>query len=82
MYFQLPCTAWSNSHLDLAIFFNSYCTEYAGVELIHLHSITNLFRYDENIVFVKKELLPIIDSIRNDLARKVGAKWKDLLQVR
>jgi hypothetical protein len=38
--------------------------EYPNIKVIHVHSATNIFRYDENIAFVKRELLPMIDEIR------------------
>jgi len=55
--------------------------EYPSLQIITLHSVTNLFRYDENIVFVKRELVPIVDHIRNDLAHHTGEKWKDAMGV-
>jgi hypothetical protein len=55
--------------------------EYPGIEVVHIHSPTNVFRYDENIAFVKRELLPIVDSIRDDLAVTLDAKWKDNLKL-
>jgi hypothetical protein len=56
--------------------------KYPGITVKLIHSPqTNLFRYDENIFFVKKELLPCIDVIRNNMAKQYGAKWKDLLYV-
>jgi hypothetical protein len=54
---------------------------FPAVEVIQVDSATNLFRYDENIVFVKRELLPLIDSIRNNLSEKVGEKWREMLHV-
>ena len=51
--------------------------EYPDVEVYHVHSTTNIFRYDENIAFVKRELLPMIDAIRDELAHELAAKWKD-----
>ena len=46
-----------------------------------LHSTTNLFRYDENIIFVKQELLPLIDSYRDELFRVKGADWTDFMTL-
>lgn len=43
--------------------------------------IGNLFRYDANIVFVRNDLLPRVDSIRNDLASRLGAKWVEKLRL-
>jgi hypothetical protein len=50
-------------------------------EVKHVHSHTNIFRYDENIWFVKNELLPQIDGIRNKLAAQCGSKWREMLHV-
>jgi hypothetical protein len=55
--------------------------EYPSLEVVHVHSATNIFRYDENIAFVKRELLPLIDSIRDDLAARLGAKWKESMRL-
>lgn len=54
---------------------------YPNIEVIHVHSMTNLFRYDENIVFVKRELLPIIHSFRDELSSIFGAKWRDAMKI-
>jgi hypothetical protein len=54
---------------------------YPEIKVQLLHSKTNLFRYDENIGFVKRELLPAIDEYRDLLVDKVGGKWKDRITV-
>lgn len=43
-----------------------------SLEIHLLHSNTNLFRYDANIIFVKKELLPKIAEIREELLNTDG----------
>ena len=48
---------------------------------MHIHSTTNVFRYDENIAFVKRELLPLIDAIRDDMVQLHGAKWKEMMRL-
>lgn len=50
-------------------------------DIIHVHSTTNIFRYYENIMFVKHELLPQIDRYRNTLAQQHGSRWRDLFRV-
>lgn len=55
--------------------------EYPEIEIIHLHSKSNLFRYDENVIFVKRDLLPLIDRYRNELALKVIDRWRDMMNV-
>ena len=54
-----------------------------NIEVVHIHSSTNLFRYDENIVFVRNELLPTIDAIRDELVDRLppDTRWKDRFQV-
>lgn len=42
---------------------------YPEVTVVCIHSNTNIFRYDENIVFVKRELMPVIDAYRDAHAR-------------
>lgn len=51
------------------------------LEVVCVHSPTNLFRYDENIVFVKRDLMPRIERLRNELADRHGGKWRSLLKV-
>lgn len=46
----------------IELFLRSTYPEISEVRL--LHSTTNLFRYDENILFVKRQLLPLVDSYR------------------
>lgn len=49
---------------------------YPELNVILIHSTTNVFRYDENIVFVKNTLVPQIEYFRNVLAQRIGAKWR------
>jgi len=56
--------------------------EYPEISEVQLlHSTTNLFRYDENIVFVKRQLLPLVDGYRDKLFAAVGSKWRDCMRV-
>jgi hypothetical protein len=54
---------------------------YPSMEVQLLHSNTNLFRYDENIVFVKRELLPCINKYRDQLVALHRGKWKEQMHV-
>ena len=54
---------------------------YPEIEIRLLHSNTNLFRYDENIMFVKRELLPLVDAYRDELFNSVGSIWKERMNV-
>ena len=49
---------------------------YPGIEVIHIHSLLNIFRYDENIEFVKVYLNPHIENLRDKAARLYGSDWK------
>ncbi len=54
---------------------------YPTLEVKLEHSDNNLFRYDQNILFVKYQLIPRIHDLRDELADKYGGKWKDLLRI-
>ena len=50
---------------------------YPNIHVIHIHSSLNIFRYDDNIEFVKVYLNPVIDSFRDKAARFYGSDWKN-----
>jgi hypothetical protein len=54
---------------------------YPDIEVQLVHSTTNLFRYDENIMFVKRELLPVIDSYRDILVESLAEKYKENMRI-
>ena len=54
---------------------------YPNVTVKLLHSDSNLFRYDENIIFVKGQLLPLINQYRDQLVCTKGAEWKEHMRV-
>ena len=55
---------------------------YPTLEVIQVPSPTiNLFRYADNIIFVKRILKPKLDAIRNELAAIIGAKWLENLHL-
>jgi hypothetical protein len=59
---------------------------YPNIEVKLLHSEGNLFRYDENIYFVRKCLLPVVDQIRDKFVdefsmRSPDKKWRDAFHV-
>jgi hypothetical protein len=49
---------------------------YPDVRVVRVHSTTNIFRYDENIAFVKNELLPLIEHYRDGAAERWGTSWR------
>ena len=48
---------------------------YPDVTVVRIHSETNLFRYDENIIFAKRELRPCVDAYRD--AHATGQAYPD-----
>jgi hypothetical protein len=54
---------------------------FPDIKVEFLHSNTNLFRYDENIVFIKHELLPKIDYLREEYILTPDGKWKEKFKV-
>lgn len=40
-----------------------------NVTVVGVHSTTNLFRYDENLLFIERELTPVIEAYRDAHAR-------------
>jgi hypothetical protein len=54
---------------------------YPSIIVRLLHSDSNLFRYDENILFVKGQLLPMINTYRDQLVSTKGAEWKEHMRV-
>lgn len=46
-----------------------------NITVVKIHSETNLFRYDENISFAKRELMPCIEAYRD--AHATGGKFPD-----
>lgn len=46
-----------------------------------LHSNTNLFRYDENILFVKRQLIPLVHELRTPIVGKYKEKWRENMRI-
>jgi hypothetical protein len=53
---------------------------YPEIDVHLLHSTANLFRYDANIAFVRQDLLPKIEEIREDILSD-DPKWRDRLKL-
>ena len=51
-----------------------------SIEVVLLHSESNVFRYDENISFVRHELLPMVASIRRRIV-EASSDWAPRFQV-
>lgn len=56
-------------------------TTYPNVHVVRVHSVTNIFRYDENIAFVKTELLPLIEYYRDITAERWGTEWRSKYRI-
>lgn len=54
---------------------------YPKIHVVRVHSVTNIFRYDENIAFVKTELLPLIEVYRDMTAEKWGTEWRSKYRI-
>ena len=52
-----------------------------SVELVHSGRENNLFRYDDNIKFVKVDLMPHIERLRDEMVLEKGEKWKDYFNM-
>jgi hypothetical protein len=50
------------------------------VELVH-SGTSNLFRYDENIKFVKGVLLPRVEALRDEVVEQRGDRWKQYFKA-
>jgi len=48
-----------------------------SLTVVKVHSDTNIFRYDENLLFVERELMPTINAFRD--AHATGANYPDEL---
>ncbi|CAN0427409.1 unnamed protein product, partial [Ectocarpus sp. 12 AP-2014] len=54
---------------------------FPSVRVVRVHSDTNIFRYDDNIRFVKTELLPLLNAERSQMAEKHGEDWQDMMHI-
>lgn len=49
---------------------------YQAVDVIQVHSGSNIFRFDDNVQFMTRELRPRIEAHREALVDKYGDAWK------
>ena len=71
------------------LFFKQQTQHYPNLEIVLIDSNADLFRNDENIYFVKQQLLPVFDSYRDAIARNLSRNkklfetktWKDFMKV-
>jgi hypothetical protein len=50
---------------------------YPQLEVVQVHSDSDLFKYGHNIFFASEELAPKIDNLRDELAKKLAAAWRE-----
>lgn len=63
----------------MKLFINMYYKDIV-VELVH-SGTSNLFRYDENIKFVKGVLLPRVEALRDEVVEHRGDRWKQYFKA-
>ncbi|OQR99332.1 hypothetical protein THRCLA_06551 [Thraustotheca clavata] len=51
-------------------------TYYPKIQITRVHSGSNIFRYDDNVQFMTRELRPLLEAHRDTLVQKVGDTWK------
>ncbi|ETV94747.1 hypothetical protein H310_11709 [Aphanomyces invadans] len=51
-------------------------TYYPNIHVTQIHSGSNIFRYDDNVQFMTRQLRPMLESHRDVLVAKVGDQWK------
>ena len=57
-------------------------TVYPDIEVCHISSASlGIFRYDDNMRFVKEEVLPVIDAQRTLALQAFGENWPQNLNV-
>ena len=56
---------------------------YPEVEVIHIRSESEsgIFKYDDNVRFVKKQVLPIVEAKRHEMVQAHGDGWASHLRV-
>ncbi|CAK4732112.1 hypothetical protein LEN26_001427 [Aphanomyces euteiches] len=51
-------------------------TYYPKIQVTQVHSGSNIFRYDDNVQFMTRQLRPVLEAHRDVLVTKVGDQWK------
>ena len=51
------------------------------IEIVHIPSAYGIFRYDDNVRFVKEQVLPIIEAKRAEVVTSHGDQWPSNLKV-
>lgn len=56
-------------------------TCYPDIEVITINSAWGIFRYDDNVQFVKEHVLPIIEQKRSEVVSAFGDRWSKHIKV-
>ena len=51
------------------------------IEVVHIPSAFGIFRYDDNVRFVKEQVLPVIEARRTDVVTSHKEEWPSHLKV-
>ena len=51
------------------------------IEVVHIPSTFGIFRYDDNVRFVKEQVLPVVESRRREVVATHGQDWHSHLKV-
>jgi hypothetical protein len=51
------------------------------IEVVHIPSAFGIFRYDDNVRFVKEQVLPVIEAKRSDVVATHGENWSERLKL-
>jgi cytidine deaminase len=62
----------------MTFFINQY---YPHIQVFQVHSGSNIFRYDDNVQFMTRELRPRLEAHREELVNKCGETWKSHFHV-
>ena len=51
------------------------------IEVVHIPSSFGIFRYDDNVRFVKEQVLPVVEAKRAEVVSAHGDQWAHFLKV-
>ena len=54
---------------------------YPEIEVVSISSSSSIFRYDDNVSFIKQQVLPVIEAKRNEVVARHGDGWAKRLKV-
>ena len=54
---------------------------HSDIEVVHIPSTFGIFRYDDNVRFVKEQVLPVVEARRTQVVASHGGEWQSHLKV-